>query len=223
MPSLAPGVVQIASHGVNAFLVDGDEGLTLVDVGFAKAPGVLLAALAEHGRSPSDLRRIVLTHAHPDHVVGAPELRRRTHAAILIHAGDAPWLSVGRVPPEGRAGLLGHVIDRLPMTHWEPFQADGTVGDGDLLDGVLRVVHTPGHSPGHIVLVHEPSGTALIGDALFNRGKLMLGPAAMASDPAARPAALARIPSDVRAIGFAHGTPLTGDGVEAFHRFVAAY
>lgn len=49
----------------NAFLVDGDDGLTLVDVGWARAPDVLLGALAELGRKPGDIKRIVLTHAHP--------------------------------------------------------------------------------------------------------------------------------------------------------------
>ncbi|GHE05094.1 hypothetical protein [Streptomyces alanosinicus] len=57
---LAPGIARIATTGRNnAFLVDGDDGFTLVDVGWAKAPSVLLDAVAELGRTPSDIRRIV--------------------------------------------------------------------------------------------------------------------------------------------------------------------
>jgi glyoxylase-like metal-dependent hydrolase (beta-lactamase superfamily II) len=86
--------------------------------------------------------------------------------------------------------------------------------------GGLRVIHTPGHSPGHIVLVHEPSRAVLVGDALFHRGALSLGPDALAADPAARPVSVARIPADVTVVGFAHGRALTGVGIEGFHMFI---
>jgi glyoxylase-like metal-dependent hydrolase (beta-lactamase superfamily II) len=222
---LAPGVTRIAtSKRDNAFLVDGDDGFTLVDVGWAKAPGVLLDAVAALGRKPSDIRRVVITHAHPDHVQGAAELRRRTGARILIHDADRAWLEAGRVPAEGRSGTLGRFIDHLPPLHWTPTAPDGTVTDGDLVEGSdgLRVIHTPGHSPGHIVLLHEPSRTVLMGDAAFNRGKLAIGPAALAADPDLRPGSLARIPHDLDAVGFAHGAQLTGSEVDTFQAFLSS-
>ncbi|WP_327360639.1 MBL fold metallo-hydrolase [Streptomyces sp. NBC_01296] len=220
---LAPGVTRIAtSKRDNAFLVDGDDGFTLVDVGWSKAPRVLLNAVADLGRKPSDIRRVVLTHAHPDHVQGAAELRRHTGAQILIHAADRAWLEAGRVPAEGRSGPVGRLIDRLPKLHWNPTDPDGTVADRDVVEGSggLRVVHTPGHSPGHVVLLHEPSCTVLMGDAAFNRGTFALGPSALAADPDLRPGSLARIPQDVKAVGFAHGAPLAGREVHAFQQFL---
>jgi glyoxylase-like metal-dependent hydrolase (beta-lactamase superfamily II) len=223
MPMLAPGIQIVATtKRDNAFLVDGEDGLTLVDVGWAGAPTALLAAVAERGLVPTDIKRIVLTHAHPDHVQGAAELRRLTGARILIHHADHAWLQAGRVPAHGRSGALGRLIDRLPTLHWAPLTADRTVSDGELIEGAggLRVLHTPGHTPGHIVLHHEPSGTVLVGDALFHRGDLALGPAALAADPSLRAGSLARIPADVRAVGFAHGTPLDRSGVSAFQEFV---
>ncbi|WP_227026057.1 isocitrate lyase/phosphoenolpyruvate mutase family protein [Streptomyces fodineus] len=154
---------------------------------------------------------------------GASGLRRRTAARILIHEADRPWLEAGRVPPEGRSGRAGRLLDRLPKLHWAPFAADGTIADGELLEGSdgLRVIHTPGHSPGHVVLFHEPSRTALLGDAVFHRGEPALGPAALAADPALRVDSLAKLPHDLRAVGFAHGTPLAGAGVDAFLRFLS--
>ena len=223
---LATGITRVAtSSRDNAFLVDGDDGLTLVDVGWAKAPGVLLAALAGLGRKPGDIKRIVLTHAHPDHVKGAAELRRATGAQVLIHAADADWLQAGRVPGAGRSGAVGRLIDRLPALHWQPVTPDGLLTDGQLIEGAdgLRVLHTPGHTPGHVVLVHEPSRTVLLGDALFHRGELALGPAALAADPVTRGSSLARIPQGARAAGFAHGEPLTGAGIEGFHRFLEQF
>jgi glyoxylase-like metal-dependent hydrolase (beta-lactamase superfamily II) len=97
----------------------------------------------------------------------------------------------------------------------------GTLEDGDLV-GELRVIHTPGHSPGHIALLHEPTGTVLVGDAVFHQAKLSLAPAGFSADPAARSAALRRIPQDVTAVGFGHGNPLTGKDISTFHEFISA-
>jgi glyoxylase-like metal-dependent hydrolase (beta-lactamase superfamily II) len=215
MTVVAPGVVQIeAARVANAFLVTGGDGLTLVDCGSA---GPVLAALA--GR---ELARIVLTHAHPDHVRGVPEVRARTGAVVLAHAADAGWLAAGRVPAEGRSGAGARAYDRTAAARWTPFEPDGTVADGELVGGAggVRVVHTPGHSPGHVVLVHEASRTALVGDAVFHTGRLGLGPATFAADPGGRRAALARIPAEVDAVGFGHGAPLGAGGVAAFRAFV---
>jgi glyoxylase-like metal-dependent hydrolase (beta-lactamase superfamily II) len=225
MPPLTRGVTHVATtKRDNAFLVDGDDGLTLIDVGWAKAPATLLTAVAELGRKPSDVTRIVLTHAHPDHVQGAAELRRHTGARILIHAADSAWLQAGRVPAEGRSGTLGRLVDHLPKLHWTPFTADETVTDGQLIEGSdgLRVIHTPGHSPGHIALYHEPSGTTFAGDAVFHRGELALGPAALAADPQLRAGSLGKLPRDLKAVAFAHGMPLTEADIPAFRTFLDA-
>ncbi|NUR57355.1 MAG: MBL fold metallo-hydrolase [Catenulispora sp.] len=225
MPVLAPGVVQIAaSKSDNVFLIAGGDGLTLVDTGRGTAVDALLQTIAELGHDPAGLRRIVLTHAHPDHVRGAPALREHTGAAILVHAADEAWLGAGRVPTDGRSGAGARRFDDLDAAHWTPFRPDVTLEDGALIagSGGLRVIHTPGHSPGHIALLHEPTRTLLVGDALFHTGKLGYGPATYAADPAARPVAAARLPTDVAAVGFGHGAPLIGADVAAFQAFVAA-
>ena len=220
---LAPGVIRIpTTRRDNAFLIAGNDGFTLVDVGWAGAPAAVLDTVAELGRKPADIRRVVLTHAHPDHVQGAARLRELTGAQFFIHHEDHSWLENGRVPADGRSGSLGRLLDRLPKLHWHPLSADATLTDGELVpdsDG-LRGLHTPGHSPGHIVLLHEPSRTLLTGDAVFHRGDLTLGPAALAADPQLRTGSLARLPRDLKSVGFAHGTALTGDRVDDFHHWL---
>jgi glyoxylase-like metal-dependent hydrolase (beta-lactamase superfamily II) len=205
MPDLAPGIVRIPTTARdNAFLVDGD---TLVDVGWASAPRRIEATLG----SLDGIRRIVITHAHPDHVKGLAELKARTGAQVLIHEVDAAWLQAGRVPPSGRSGRLGRLVDKVPVLHWDPVTPDGLLTDGDHI-GQLKVIHTPGHTAGHIVLLHEPTRTLLAGDAIFNRGaKPALGPSALAENPGLRVHSLARIPPDITTIGLAHGDPLPGD------------
>ena len=205
-----------------AFLVEGEDGLTLIDVGWANAYRPLLHAVAELGRKPSDVKRIVLTHAHPDHVQGVPAMCASTGAAVLAHPAEHGWLTAGRVPPEGRSALAGRLLDRVPKLHWQPFAAQSALADGQLVEGGagLRVVHTPGHSPGHIALLHEPSRSVLVGDAVFHRGELGLGPAALAADPALRAESLQALPSDLEAVGFAHGPALTGARTDLFHRWL---
>ena len=222
--TLVPGIWRIPTTSRDAaFLVEGEDGLTLVDVGWAKAYRPLLSAVEQLGRKPSDIRRIVLTHAHPDHVQGVARMQELTDARILAHPAEHAWLGAGRVPVHGRSGRAGRIIDRLPKLHWTPFAADDAVTDGQLVEGGagLRVVHTPGHSPGHIALLHEPSGAVLVGDALFNRGELGLGPAALAADPALRADSLRALPPGLSAIGFAHGPALTGSAVDLFHGWLA--
>lgn len=153
MSQLVPGIVRVPTRGDgdNCFLVSDEDGLTLVDVGWKSAPAVIRQAVEASGRSLVDIRRIVITHAHPDHVRGGA------------------------------------------------------------LIGSLRVIHTPGHSPGHIVLLHEPSCALLVGDAVFHRGGLSSGHDVLAADPLMRDGSYARLPRDIAAVRFAHGTPLVGD------------
>jgi glyoxylase-like metal-dependent hydrolase (beta-lactamase superfamily II) len=226
---LAPGVLVLPTTGRdNAFAVPsgtpGDpDALTLVDVGWAGAPERIERLLAAHGRALSQVRRVVVTHAHPDHVRGLAGLRARTGAEVLVHGADARWLAAGRVPGTGRSGAAGRLLDRLPLLHWAPVTADRLIDDGETLPGDLRVVHTPGHSPGHVALLHEPSGALLVGDAVFHRGgTLSLGPSALAADPVARDAALGRMPAGVSAVGFAHGPALRGPEVDRFRRLLDA-
>jgi glyoxylase-like metal-dependent hydrolase (beta-lactamase superfamily II) len=220
---LADGVWRVPttrSDRDNAFLVEGDDGLTLIDVGWAGAPSRLTAALDDMNRNLSDIARIIVTHAHPDHVRGLAAFRRvARRAKVLIHADDSSWLQDGRVPAGGRHGRFGVLLDALPLLHWSPVRADGELTDGMIVEASngLRVIHTPGHSPGHVVLVHEPTRTLFAGDAIFHRGsEPVAGPAALCWDPAVRDQSARLLPRDIAAVGFAHGGPLGGARVEAY-------
>ena len=220
---LAKGIVRIPTSRNsrdNAFLVDGDDGLILVDVGWAGAAEIVLGALNALGRTTRDINRIVVTHAHPDHVRGLAQIRRQCTAPVLIHSADVAWLQLGRVPGGGRQSWLGTVLDRVPVMHWEPADPDGTVEDGDVISG-LRVIHTPGHTPGHIALLHEATKTLLTGDAVLHRGpEPAQGPDGLSSDPFAARISLAKLPADVKAVGFAHGTPLVDDEVQHYQAWL---
>ena len=170
---LAPGVWRLPTLGrslVNSFaLADDDGGITLVDAGMRGATRRLTAHLAAIGRRPEQVRRIVATHAHFDHVGDARRLRDTTRAVLCIHEEDAAFCSSGKAPPLDRTRPLGRILSLLPQTSIGGAPVDETFTDNQLLDvaGGLRVLHTPGHTPGHCSFLHEPSGVLITGDSLF--------------------------------------------------------
>jgi glyoxylase-like metal-dependent hydrolase (beta-lactamase superfamily II) len=178
--ALAPGVYRIPTTRfdlVNTFaFLDDDGGVTLVDSGVRSAPPRIVAALAELGKGPRDVRRIILTHAHEDHAGGAFELARATGAAPSLHVDDAPSARTGYTPPRDATFPLARLFNRVLARKrgFSPFVAGPNLHDGELLEvaGGLRVVHTPGHSPGHVSLLHEPSRVLITGDAIFNVRRL---------------------------------------------------
>ena len=189
---LAPGIYRIPTVGkdlVNSFaLVQDDGSVTLVDTGLKRAPARIVAGLASIGKHPRDVTRIVLTHVHPDHAGGAAEMSRRTGARVLVHGDDRDWARTGRIRgANDPSTLIGRMFARAGDAKIEAFEPGPALTDGELVPGSggMRVVHTPGHSPGHISLLVEPSGTLITGDALFNfrflRGA-RISPAFLCSD-----------------------------------------
>src|SRR5690349_8998227 len=78
LEQLAPNLYGLALGPINTFLVVDADGLTLIDTGAPGSEGAILGAIAELGKQPSDLRRIVLTHCHPDHAGSAAALQKAT-------------------------------------------------------------------------------------------------------------------------------------------------
>ena len=170
---LAPGVWRLPTVGrsaVNSFaLVDDGDGVTLVDAGLRGATRRLTAHLAAMGKRPDEVHQIVVTHAHGDHVGDARRLREATGARLCIHEEDAVFCSSGKAPPLDRSRPLARIMGLFPQRIGGA-PVDETFTDNQLLEvaGGLRVLHTPGHTPGHCSLLHEPSGVLITGDSLFN-------------------------------------------------------
>lgn len=181
--TLAPGVYRIPTMGdfINSFaFLDADGQVTLIDCGLARAPRRIVEALAGIGRTPADVTRIVLTHAHSDHAGGAHEMVKRTTAdGVDVHEADVPFARAGRNAPASDS-TMGRLLSRGPTAGFTPFPVVAELVDGQVLDvaGGVRVVHTPGHTPGHVSLLHEGSGVLITGDAIFNVAARMRWPMA---------------------------------------------
>ncbi len=225
---LAPGVWRVPtapSALVNTFvLVDDDGQVTLVDAGTKRAPKSVVAALAFIGHDPSDVTRLVVTHAHPDHVGGLAGLRGRTGATVAVHERDAAYVREGLGPVLDRATLGGRLLRRNRGA--TPTPVDDELVDGQLLPvaGGLRVVHTPGHTPGHVALLHEPSRVLITGDSIFNAFHRMTWPvAAFCTDVRMNQQTadvLGELDYDVAA--FTHGPEIREGAREAVRGFLAA-
>ena len=226
--AVAPGVFRIPTIGssaTNSFaLLDDDGSVTLVDTGVERAPARIVAGLAALGKHPSDVQRIVLTHAHPDHAGGAKELAERTGAPVAVHADDAGFAEAGTSPPTDRSFAAGRLFARLPGGRFPAVPVAERLTDGQVLAvaGGLRVVATPGHSPGHISLLHERSRTLITGDAIFNVLGVRYSPRFLCSDfrLSQRTAhVLGELEYD-RA-GFTHGPEIVDGARESIRGFLA--
>ena len=148
---LAPGVHQVPLGGVNAFLVDAGDGLTLVDAGLPGRAERVLAAIHGLGRRPEDVRDVVLTHDHVDHIGGLADLVAATGATVWAHPADAPDVRAGTPPP---VPVPGNPVVRVAATLLGPFtpgRADPapvgrTVADGEKLPVAGGLVALAGRS-----------------------------------------------------------------------------
>jgi glyoxylase-like metal-dependent hydrolase (beta-lactamase superfamily II) len=162
---VTPEIVQLTRFGlVNCFLVREEDGLTLIDTMISTSARQIFGAAASLNRS---MRRILLTHVHGDHV-GSLDALSQTLIGIEVAVGRRESRFLTRdfhtEPGEASAKVRGS----FPKVATIP---SALLADGESY-GSLRVIATPGHTPGHLAFFDERSGTLIAGDALTNVGGL---------------------------------------------------
>lgn len=215
------------------WLVVGDERMLLVDSGIDSTIAEhVTPALAELGRSPGDITDVVISHADVDHYGGNAELRRvAPQARIRSSALDRPWIESWSLISQERYGWYrAHGLDYDDAT-WQWLEQaagpdtalDGTVADGEALDlgGIaLEVVALPGHSPGHLGIVHHESRTAIVMDAVLEGGLYTTSGELISPPPYASVAAYRGTIERLRALdparlGTSHYPPTEGEAAVA--------
>ena len=178
MKILAEGVYQLDLGKANVFLLEGKDGLALVDTEVVGARERLEMALRKNGFMLRDIKHILITHAHVDHVGGLREIQAATGAQVWAHRLDAPFVKSGEHPPypdRSQLGLfdrlLGTLIERSVGAAQPSAPVHHEVEEGDVL-GIIRddlsVVHLPGHSPGQVGFWFRDERVLLGGDVMMH-------------------------------------------------------
>lgn len=218
MRLILPGVYAFSGLLVGqVYAIEGPDGLTIIDTGIALAADRILRQLAAAGHVPGDVRRILITHAHFDHIGGLPRLKALTGAEVIASAIERPYVE-GRAtlptPAPAQLSLPDRLMLRLGGKTVAPATpVDRTCEDGDTVSqalGGLQAILTPGHTPGHTAYWAPEQGMLFCGDAMMRVPGLRLPFAAFTGDMAAARRAISRLANlSPAVVCFGHGTPLT--------------
>ena len=205
MKNVARNVWQIDGfppNAINAYLV----GDILIDGGTKLDVRRFLKAL-----KGIDLKLVALTHCHPDHQGAVKAVCEKFSVPLACHELDRAAME-GRAPmvPEGRMIRISGRLLSGP-----PHNVDRVLTDGEMI-GPLRVIHAPGHTPGHCMFFREEDQLLIAGDTALNMSLLTLRPGLhtppdfFCVDPAQNRRSIRRIAElNPRTILFGHGPPLT--------------
>lgn len=202
------------------YAVESSDGLTLVDAGLSRAVRLILEQL---GEQRSIVRRILVTHAHVDHVGGLHALQARTGAQVYAAAADRDVIE-GRSPAPRKAGT------RLPLpeTRFLPTLVDHTLQDGEIIPevlGGLQAIATPGHTLGHLAYWQPQRRILFCGDVVLHilsrhSSGLRLPFALFTVDMAQNIRSVQRIAAlEPNIICFGHGQPMMKDSAAALRAY----
>jgi glyoxylase-like metal-dependent hydrolase (beta-lactamase superfamily II) len=183
------------------------------------------------GRSVEDLKHIVLTHAHRSHLGGLATLKRMSGATVYSHEWEADIVAGERI-----AQPVTPVPMRPLRTYWRvyylqfgaalgrgkhpPCSVDATLEDEDTV-GPVRVLHTPGHTPGHLAFWWPERRVLFGGDAIATYPVFGPGWSAFNLNPTQHQVSLRRMAElDAEVLAIGHGDPITAGAAERVRSLV---
>ncbi len=228
---LAPEVYsmkQLNGIFVHAFLVDDGEGLTLVDTLHAVDAKPIFEELERIGRRPADIKHIAITHAHRALLGGLAKIQQASGAPVYAHEWEADIVSGDRrqqcntlkpmrpyiLWPAQIASRVGRPAPPCPVDH--------LIGDGDQV-GPLRVVATPGHTPGHLAFYWPERKALFASDALVNWPEFGPGWDFFMLNFKQNDQSLVKMAElDVDVLGVGHGDPIPSGGGQRLRELVSS-
>jgi glyoxylase-like metal-dependent hydrolase (beta-lactamase superfamily II) len=216
------GVHVVPMGMANAFLIEADDGLVLIDAGFPAKQEAVFGAIRALGHSLSELNHLIFTHSHPDHIGSAAAIVRKTGARTYMHPLDIPIAESGGPfrPMSPAPGLLRQVMCKLffhPDERVEPVAIDQPLTAGEILPvaGGFDVIHTPGHCAGQVALLWHPGRMLFAGDVCMNLMGLA-DPVGFENLNDGRASQRKLVNLSFDAAGFGHGAPIASDASTPF-------
>ena len=217
-----PGVHMIPGVLWSRIYLLEDDRLALVDTGLIGNARRVERYIRSIGRDPAELAYLLITHSHPDHTGSTLSLARKTGAAIFAHPGDTRAHANGDV---SLSYMRAFTSMKLPLPFLQRTPVARLVEDGEVLpiQGGVRVIHTPGHTPGSVCYLVEQSGVLISGDTLFSDGtrvsRSVPFPGSNVEHYKASIDRLAALEFDTLCGG--HGAPLVSGASDALRHLVA--
>ena len=154
---------------VYMYMIYGRQ-VSLIDSGIAPAKEMIFAYLRKTGRDPKDIRFLLQTHSHGDHIGLSAEFKKISGCRIVAHAAEKDWIEdIDKQYRERPTPTFRSYVQESAKVDWVVKDGD-TVGLGG--GETLKVIHTPGHSPGSISFIYAPDGALFSGDAVPAAGAL---------------------------------------------------
>lgn len=179
MSLICEGVYLVRIGLTMCYLLEGNEGLALIDTGIHGNEKIILDIINRIREKPSDLKLILLTHGHMDHAGNVIALRQATGAKVGIHALDRPYVTgekKAKIPSARNIGgkiLKTKVLLRFFLHPMKNFHPDFLLEDGMDLEPLglpAMVIHTPGHTEGSVSIYLKDRRAVFIGDLARGKG-----------------------------------------------------
>jgi glyoxylase-like metal-dependent hydrolase (beta-lactamase superfamily II) len=227
---VVPGVYTISQRKggrIHAFLLDDAGALTLVDSLYDTDGALVVGAIERMGKKITDLKHIVLTHAHRSHIGGVAALKKLSGAKLWAHewesdiiAGERKSQTTTYVPKWPWRVYPIQLGLQLGVDGHAPCEVDAFAREGDSI-GPLQIIHAPGHSPGHLAMYWKQRSAVFAGDALATWPALSLGWPGLTLNGKQNLRSLHKI-EDLRAdvIAVGHGEPATGDQIDNLRHLI---
>ncbi|HEX6291412.1 MAG TPA: MBL fold metallo-hydrolase [Herpetosiphonaceae bacterium] len=198
----------------NVYIVATNGGAVVVDTGIPGSANAIIDMLHHAGFTAQQVRAIVITHAHSDHIGSALALQQATGAPICASPGESAAIE-GRAPLPHPPGLqaLPQIIATTLMPP-PPVAVQHLLHSGAAIPHMpgWRVVSTPGHTPDHISFYHPEREFLLVGDAVVNIMGLRRSPWIFTSQMSLARSSVALLAGlRLRSAGFGHGSPVIDD------------
>ncbi len=166
------------------YILQAADGAIMIDGGMPKQTANFLKALRKLSMRPEDIRLIVLTHGHWDHIGSTRGIKELTGAPVALHGRDKDWLEKSLislppgVTPWGRL-FVSIMAIFMPLVHIDATDVDIVLDEGEFSLAAYgipgRIIYTPGHSMGSVSVLLD-TGEAFVGDLAMNKFPLCLSP-----------------------------------------------